>query len=86
MPDVLDYEDWTTVTEEVVKENEDVVEYLESKGHITTGTTGGISHLIIEEKVELMCHSKALRGKMLASTGKLIAVSDFRKDGYPAAY
>lgn len=91
MPDVLDYEDWTTVEGKHIEEPEVVVEYLESKGHNLTGTTGAMSQLIVQDLSEPLFAMATHRDrrKMLVGgswMGKLTAVSDLRKDGYPVAF
>lgn len=85
MPDILNYENWTTAEGEHIEEPEVIVEYLKSKGHNVTATTGGVSQLIVQN----LCKppsSKVTYKSCNKIKRKLTAVSDLRKDGYPSAF
>lgn len=90
MPDIVDYEDWTTAVGDHIEESESLVEFLVSKGHNATGTMGAMAQLIVEgdEVIEMWTHTAQAKqfGSHTRDIGKLTAVSDGRKDGYPAAF
>ncbi|KAI5066369.1 hypothetical protein GOP47_0018993 [Adiantum capillus-veneris] len=79
MPNVINYENWTTASGELIEEPEAVLSHLKSKGHnVTASAPGGISQLIVQRLCKQQAGCKA--------KGRLTAVSDLRKDGYPSAY
>lgn len=82
IPNVLYYENWTTASEEHIEEPESVLSYLKSKGHnLTASAPGGVSQLIVQSLCKPAATSSACKIK-----GRLTAVSDLRKDGYPSAF
>lgn len=82
IPNVLYYENWTTASGEHIEEPEAVLSYLESKGHnVTASAPGGVSQLIVQSLCKPSASSSACKIK-----GRLTAVSDLRKDGYPSAF
>lgn len=85
IPNVLNYENWTTAEGEHIEVPEAVVEYLKSKGHNVTASTGAVSQLIVQSLCETPS-SKATYKSCNKIQRKLTAVSDLRKDGYPAAF
>jgi gamma-glutamyltranspeptidase/glutathione hydrolase/leukotriene-C4 hydrolase len=70
-PNILDYENFTAVRGELELESQSTLEFLSSRGHTLVSTSGGaVSQLVLHD----------------FDKGKLIGVSDLRKDGYPAGY
>ncbi|KAH7443468.1 hypothetical protein KP509_02G036300 [Ceratopteris richardii] len=83
IPNVLNYENWTTVGGELIDEPNDVLEYLKSRGHsLAASSPGGISQLI----KQTLCKPEASFHLSKQERFCLTAVSDLRKDGFPAAY
>ncbi|CAL5203858.1 unnamed protein product [Lathyrus oleraceus] len=79
IPNVVDYENWTTVNGDHFELSADIRASLRSKGHVLQGLAGGtICQLIVSEVSE---HSGINKG-----IGKLVAVSDPRKGGFPAGF
>ncbi|KAI5405964.1 gamma-glutamyltransferase [Lathyrus oleraceus] len=79
IPNVVDYENWTTVNGDHFELSADIRASLRSKGHVLQGLAGGtICQLIVSDVSE---HSGINKG-----IGKLVAVSDPRKGGFPAGF
>lgn len=77
IPNVVYYENWTTVSGDHFELSADIREGLRSKGHVLQSLAGGtICQFIVSDTSE---HSKINKG-----VGKLVAVSDPRKGGFPA--
>ncbi|OMP02511.1 Gamma-glutamyltranspeptidase [Corchorus olitorius] len=75
IPNVVVYENWTTVTGDHFEVPADIRTDLAKKGHVLRGLAGGtISQLIVNKL-------GGLKGK-----GVLVAVSDPRKGGFPAGF
>ncbi|XP_058786950.1 glutathione hydrolase 1-like [Vicia villosa] len=79
IPNVVYYENWTTVNGDHFELSADIRASLKSKGHVLQGLAGGtICQLIVSDISE---HSGRNKG-----IGKLVAVSDPRKGGFPAGF
>lgn len=79
IPNVVNYENWTTVNGDHFELSADIREALRSKGHVLKGLAGGtICQFIVLDNFE---HSRINEG-----IGKLVAVSDPRKGGFPAGF
>lgn len=79
IPNVVSYENWTTVSGKHIELPSDIREALSSKGHVLQGLAGGtICQFIAVDDLE---HSVKNKG-----FGKLVAVSDPRKGGFPAGF
>ncbi|KAL8110712.1 hypothetical protein AgCh_026451 [Apium graveolens] len=75
IPNVVQYENWTTVINDHFEVPAETRASLLKKGHVLQGLAGGtICQFVVNEEVK---HSKL---------GKLVAVSDPRKGGFPAGY
>ncbi|KAJ9541163.1 hypothetical protein OSB04_027669 [Centaurea solstitialis] len=75
IPNVVQYEKWTTVRHEHFEIDEKTKAALRKKGHVLESCYGG-------SMVQLVVQEEAKDGKM----GMLIGVSDPRKGGFPAGY
>jgi gamma-glutamyltranspeptidase/glutathione hydrolase/leukotriene-C4 hydrolase len=79
IPNVVYYENWTTVNGDHFELSADIRAALRSKGHVLQGLAGGtICQFIVSNTYE---HSGINKG-----SGKLVAVSDPRKGGFPAGF
>lgn len=79
IPNVVLYENWTTVTGDHVEVPSDTRTALVKKGHVLQGLAGGtICQFINVQKND----SSNING----SSVKLVAVSDPRKGGFPAGF
>lgn len=89
VPNVIHYENWTLVTGKHVELGEITRRGLESKGHILEAhTSGAVCQLVVQDlktPIRMSLFKMGwLRGPRYSSRGKLIGVSDERKDGAPA--
>ncbi|KAJ0975170.1 hypothetical protein J5N97_017135 [Dioscorea zingiberensis] len=80
IPNVLQYENWTTVTGDHFEVPAETRIALKKKGHVLLGLAGGTITQFVVHKLE---DSQAVEGVVY---GKLIAISDPRKGGLPAGY
>lgn len=81
LPHVLNYENYTTVRGEIEFLPEHTLAFLLARGHnLSMETSGAICQLIIHD---LSRHGKKPHNNGVFR-GKLLGVSDLRKDGYPA--
>lgn len=79
IPNVLNYENWTTVSGDHIELPADIREALRSKGHVLEGLAGGsICQFIVLDNVESSRRNKDIE--------ELVAVSDPRKGGFPAGF
>ncbi|CAM6129364.1 unnamed protein product [Calypogeia fissa] len=89
LPDVLNYENYTTVKGDVELLPDYTVRFLSSRGHdLAIETSGAVCQLIIQDltrsaRVPRKMHHTTPENKEVFR-GRLIGVSDLRKDGYPA--
>ncbi|KAJ0988369.1 hypothetical protein J5N97_006725 [Dioscorea zingiberensis] len=81
IPNVLQYENWTTVTGDHFEVPAETRAALQKKGHVLQGLAGGTICQFVVHSLE--GHSKVLGGVI---HGKLTAISDPRKGGIPAGY
>ena len=78
IPNVVYYENWTTVIGDHFEVPADIRVALQKKGHILQSLSGGtICQFIVQDVGTL---------KKNGGIGKLVAVSDPRKGGFPAGY
>ncbi|RWW60178.1 hypothetical protein BHE74_00032838 [Ensete ventricosum] len=81
IPNVVQYENWTTVTGDHFEVPAATRAALQKKGHVLQALSGGtICQFIVVHSLE---KSATVGG---ATTGELTAVSDPRKGGLPAGY
>ncbi|KAK9096820.1 hypothetical protein Sjap_022317 [Stephania japonica] len=80
IPNVVLYENWTTVREDHFEVPAETRVSLQKKGHVLQGLAGGTICQFILHHFE---GSKADRGVI---SGELIAISDPRKGGFPSGY
>ncbi|XP_020211245.1 glutathione hydrolase 1 [Cajanus cajan] len=81
IPNVVNYENWTTVSGDHFELPAHIREALRRKGHVLKGiATGTISQFIVLETPQSSSKNKGI------GNGKLVAVSDPRKGGFPAGY
>lgn len=78
IPNVVNYENWTTVSRDHIELPADIRAALRRKGHVLEGLAGGTICQFIVQDTE---HSERNEG-----IGKLVAVSDPRKGGLPAGF
>ncbi|KAK8325577.1 hypothetical protein V6Z12_A11G061000 [Gossypium hirsutum] len=78
IPNVVMYENWTTVTGDHFEVSSRIRSDLQKKGHILRGLAGGAISQFIVHKLE--------GRKVKGSSGELVAVSDPRKGGIPAGF
>ncbi|XP_061337429.1 glutathione hydrolase 1-like isoform X1 [Gastrolobium bilobum] len=80
IPNVVNYENWTTVSGDHFELPADIRAALRSKGHVLQGIAGGtICQFIVQEDIQPS-------GRRNEVMGKLVAVSDPRKGGFPAGF
>ncbi|CAI9109296.1 OLC1v1009098C1 [Oldenlandia corymbosa var. corymbosa] len=71
IPNVVHYEDWKVVTGDHIEVPEEIRSFLKKRGHVLEGLAGGtICQFVVQD----------------LKSGKLVAVSDPRKGGFPAGY
>ncbi|KAK4283683.1 hypothetical protein QN277_000608 [Acacia crassicarpa] len=76
IPNVVNYENWTTVSGDHIELSADIRAALQKKGHVLKGLAGGtICQFIVQD------FERSKNG-----IGKLVAVSDPRKGGFPAGF
>ncbi|KAK9272787.1 hypothetical protein L1049_003164 [Liquidambar formosana] len=80
IPNVLSYENWTTVSSDHFEVPTETREVLKKKGHVLQGLAGGTICQFVVQRLE---SSMEDGGKGL---GELVAVSDPRKGGFPAGF
>ncbi|KAL2332802.1 hypothetical protein Fmac_014015 [Flemingia macrophylla] len=81
IPNVVIYENWTTVSGDHFELAANIREALRRKGHVLKGMAGGtISQFIVLDT------PKSSSQNIRFENGKLVAVSDPRKGGFPAGY
>ncbi|XP_039114395.1 LOW QUALITY PROTEIN: glutathione hydrolase 1-like [Dioscorea cayenensis subsp. rotundata] len=80
IPNVLQYENWTTVTGDHFEVPAETRIALQNKGHVLEGLAGGTISQFVVHTLE---DSETVEG---VAFGKLTAVSDPRKGGLPAGY
>ncbi|TYI54242.1 hypothetical protein E1A91_D11G060900v1 [Gossypium mustelinum] len=78
IPNVVMYENWTTVSGDHFEVSSSIRSDLQKKGHTLRGLAGGAISQFIVHKLE------GRKGK--GSSGELVAVSDPRKGGIPAGF
>lgn len=89
IPNVVTYENWTTVNGDHIEFMEKAKVFLEERGHQVKGMSGGgFSQLVVHNltnPVDIINKRKAApQGKNSVFYGMLTAVSDPRKSGRPA--
>jgi gamma-glutamyltranspeptidase/glutathione hydrolase/leukotriene-C4 hydrolase len=78
IPNVVYYENWTTVSGDHFEVPADIRAALQKKGHVLQSLSGGtICQFIVQDVGTL---------KENGGVGKIVAVSDPRKGGFPAGY
>ncbi len=78
IPNVVYYENWTTVSGDHFEVPADIRAALQRKGHVLQSLSGGtICQFIVQDVGTL---------KENGGVGKIVAVSDPRKGGFPAGY
>lgn len=81
IPNVLNYENWTTVSGDHFELPASTREALKRKGHVLQSLAGGtICQFIVLDILESSTKNKGI------ANGKLVAVSDPRKGGFPAGF
>ncbi|KAL9332673.1 hypothetical protein ACSQ67_002283 [Phaseolus vulgaris] len=81
IPNVVNYENWTTVTGDHFELGADIRKVLRSKGHVLQSLAGGtICQFIVVE------NSVSSRKTKVTGIERLVAVSDPRKGGLPAGF
>ena len=78
IPNVVNYENWTTLYGDHFEVPASIREALRKKGHVLTGLAGGTIIQFIVQETDSLKWNKHLR--------KLIAVNDPRKGGFPAGF
>ena len=78
IPNVVIYENWTTVIGDHFEVPATIRRDLQKKGHVLQGLAGGTISQFIVHKLD------ALKGN--GGIGELVAVSDPRKGGFPAGF
>ncbi|KAK7826420.1 glutathione hydrolase 1 [Quercus suber] len=78
IPNVLSYENWTAVSGDHFEVPADIRAALRKKGHVLQSLSGGTACQFIVQDVGTL--------KKNGGIGKLVAVSDPRKGGFPAGY
>ena len=79
IPNVVYYENWTTVSGDHFEVPADIRAALQKKGHVLQSLSSGgtICQFIVQDVGTL---------KENGGVGKIVAVSDPRKGGFPAGY
>ena len=92
-PNVVHYENWTVVTGKHLELGEEVRKGLESKGHVLQADdVGAVCQLVVQDldgpMIRPWLKSSWIGGLPRPGVfyGKLIGVSDERKDGAPAGF
>lgn len=81
IPNVVNYENWTTVSGDHFELPASTREALKRKGHVLQSLAGGtICQFIVLDILESSTKNKGI------ANGKLVAVSDPRKGGFPAGF
>lgn len=75
IPNVVEYEDWKIVTGDHIKVPKETRDFLEKRGHVLTSISGGTICQFVVQDLE-----------SIIDNGKLTAVSDPRKGGFPAGF
>lgn len=84
IPNVVHYENWTTVIGDHFELPEVTRAALWKKGHLLQSLAGGtICQLVV---VELGTVEKASNSSARGTSGVLVAVSDPRKGGFPSGF
>ncbi|KAJ6305395.1 hypothetical protein OIU78_020852 [Salix suchowensis] len=78
IPNIVEYENWTTVYGDHFEVSADVRASLQKRGHVLQGIAGGTICQFIVQDLETSGGNKLVR--------KLVGVSDPRKGGLPAGY
>ncbi|KAJ6398005.1 hypothetical protein OIU77_018923 [Salix suchowensis] len=78
VPNIVEYENWTTVYGDHFEVSADVRASLQKRGHVLQGIAGGTICQFIVQDLETSGGNKLVR--------KLVGVSDPRKGGLPAGY
>ncbi|XP_054821803.1 glutathione hydrolase 1-like isoform X2 [Prosopis cineraria] len=78
IPNVVNYENWTTVSGDHIELSGDIRAALKKRGHVLQDLPGGTICQFIVQDTE--------RYKKDDDIGKLVAVSDPRKGGFPAGF
>ncbi|KAL1290110.1 hypothetical protein HN51_058493 [Arachis hypogaea] len=89
IPNVVNYENWTTVSGDHFELPSDIRAALISKGHVLKGLAGGtICQLVVQDIDPSMGNNKDIDPSMgnNKESGKLVAVSDPRKGGLPSGF
>lgn len=81
IPNVVNYENWTTVSGDHFELSADIRNVLRSKGHVLNGLAGGTicQFIVIDDIV-------SSRKTKVNGNERLVAVSDPRKGGLPAGF
>ena len=78
IPNVVSYENWTAVSGDRFEVPADIRAALRKEGHVLQSLSGGTACQFIVQDVGTL--------KKNGGIGKLVAVSDPRKGGFPAGY
>ncbi|XP_024023634.1 glutathione hydrolase 1 [Morus notabilis] len=78
IPNVVKYENWTTVIGDHIEVAANIRESLQKKGHVLEGLAGGTICQFIVQYGETSKENKHIR--------KIVAVSDPRKGGFPSGF
>ncbi|EXB24697.1 Gamma-glutamyltranspeptidase 1 [Morus notabilis] len=88
IPNIVSYENWTVIDGNHIELSEGTKLFLQERGHQLEGKAGGAITQLIVQNFENLIHMGRKSGKQAniqPFLGTLIAVSDPRKDGKPAA-
>jgi len=90
IPNVVSYENWTTVLGEHIELPSRTIAGLQKRGHKLQGVVGGSICQIILHDLHTHANMTKLEGQDLEKKNivyeNLIAVSDPRKSGFPAVF
>ncbi|XP_021803401.1 gamma-glutamyltranspeptidase 1-like [Prunus avium] len=78
LPNVVQYENWTTVTGDHFEVPAQIRKALHKKGHVLNPLSGGSICQFIVQQIEAL--------KSNGGTREIVAVSDPRKGGFPAGF